>query len=61
MKTYNYKGYSISHQTIKMGEDNICHWQVCSRTIPSSIVLVYVPTIREAKEWINYRIGLLKS
>lgn len=60
MKSYKYKGYRIAYEEMQMGEDCIRQWSVYT-SIPTDFPFAGFATIREAKEWINYRINLFKN
>lgn len=60
MRTYKYKGYTIAYEEMQMGADCIRQWSVYNRAIPTDMSLSGHATIREAKEWINYRIAMFK-
>lgn len=58
---YKYKGYRIAYEEMQMGEDCIRQWSVYNPNVPNDFPFSGHATVREAKEWINYRINLFKD
>ena len=57
MKKYRYKGYSIERESAMLGDVRIEHWVVYNRAVPGWLSWAF-PTIRDAKECINYWLNL---
>lgn len=59
MKDYRYKGYTITHETVLCANARIEHWRVYNHAVPGWLSWTF-PTIRAAKECINYWLNLHK-